>query len=77
MLAAPGQAATLAGIAADPAIGFTSSARQVTRVGFPPGSLLCFYTDGLVERPGELIDVGMARLCQAVSAGSRRLSAQL
>src|ERR1700728_3186640 len=32
------------------------------------GSPLCFYTDGLIERPGELIDEGLARLCQAIPA---------
>jgi serine phosphatase RsbU (regulator of sigma subunit) len=42
--------------------------RPVTTVPVPPGALLCFYTDGLIERPGELIDDGLARLCQAVTA---------
>jgi sigma-B regulation protein RsbU (phosphoserine phosphatase) len=70
VLAIPGQPATLAGIATDPVIGCTPGIRRrVTMVGIPPGSLLCFYTDGLVERRGEVLDVGLARLCQAVSAG--------
>ena len=42
----------------------------MTTVPIPPGALLCFYTDGLIERPGELIDDGLARLCQAVTAQS-------
>ena len=42
--------------------------RPVSTVPVPPGALLCFYTDGLVERPGELIDDGLARLCRAVTA---------
>jgi sigma-B regulation protein RsbU (phosphoserine phosphatase) len=29
---------------------------------------VCFYTDGLIERRGETIDHGLARLCQAVTA---------
>jgi hypothetical protein len=29
---------------------------------------VCLYTDGLIERPGESIDVGLARLCQVVEA---------
>lgn len=33
-----------------------------------PGSLLCFYTDGLIERRGQLIDDGIARLCRVVRA---------
>jgi phosphoserine phosphatase RsbU/P len=40
----------------------------VTTVPIPPGALLCFYTDGLIERRGEPIDDGMARLCRAVTA---------
>jgi len=36
----------------------------------PAGRLLCFYTDGLIERSGELIDDGLALLCQAVAAES-------
>ncbi len=42
--------------------------RQVTAVPIPPGTLLCFYTDGLIERPGEIIDDGMERLRRAVAA---------
>jgi signal transduction histidine kinase/DNA-binding response OmpR family regulator/serine phosphatase RsbU (regulator of sigma subunit) len=34
---------------------------------FPPGSLLLLYTDGLVERRGESIDVGLGRLRQVVT----------
>jgi len=33
---------------------------------FPPGSLLLLYTDGLVERRGETLDEGFARLVQAL-----------
>jgi sigma-B regulation protein RsbU (phosphoserine phosphatase) len=42
--------------------------RPVTTVPIPPGVMLCFYTDGLIEHPGEPIDDGLARLCQAVTA---------
>ena len=34
----------------------------------PAGRPACFYTDGLIERPGEVIDEGLARLCRAVTA---------
>jgi PAS domain S-box-containing protein len=38
-------------------------ARRVeAQTDFPPGSTLLLYTDGLVERRGESIDVGLARL---------------
>jgi len=40
----------------------------VTTVPIPPGAVACFYTDGLIERPGEIIDEGLARLCRAVTA---------
>jgi phosphoserine phosphatase RsbU/P len=53
-----------------PMIGISSGApRPLNTVKIPPGALLCFYTDGLVERRGEPIDVGMARLCRALAAG--------
>jgi serine/threonine-protein kinase RsbW len=33
----------------------------------PPGARLLLYSDGLVERPGERIDVGIARLTRAMA----------
>ena len=41
----------------------------MTTVDVPPGALLCFYTDGLVERRGSALDVGVKRLCGALVAG--------
>jgi len=55
--------------AMDRMIGISPGAqRPLNTVKIPPGALLCFYTDGLVERRGEPIDVGMARLCRALAA---------
>ena len=34
-----------------------------------PGSTVLLYTDGLVERPGELLDEGLARLASALQGG--------
>lgn len=69
VIAAPGQSAELARAAPGLMIGVDAAvSRPVTTVAIPPGALLCFYTDGLVERPGQVIDEGLARLCQAMSA---------
>jgi len=69
VIARPGQPGELADVQTGALIGAAARAqRPVTTVPVPPGALLCFYTDGLVERPGELIDEGLDRLCQAVTA---------
>ncbi|HWM98412.1 MAG TPA: PP2C family protein-serine/threonine phosphatase, partial [Streptosporangiaceae bacterium] len=71
VIALPGQPAHQAPIAKGLMIGVSPGVpRQVTTVPIPPGALLCFYTDGLVERPGELIDDGLERLRRAVVAQS-------
>ena len=71
VIARPGQPAELADIQTGALIGVAPRARRpVTTVPFPPDALLCFYTDGLVERPGEVIDEGLDRLCAAVTAQS-------
>jgi hypothetical protein len=31
------------------------------------------YTDGLIERRGEVLDVGLGRLCRAVTADSSEI----
>jgi signal transduction histidine kinase/serine phosphatase RsbU (regulator of sigma subunit)/CheY-like chemotaxis protein len=51
----------------------TASSRTATRSGraeLPAGSLVVLYTDGLIERRGQSLDVGFARLAD-VSAGLR------
>jgi phosphoserine phosphatase RsbU/P len=69
ILAAPGQATGLADVPAGMLIGIQPGAqRPVSTVKIPPGALLCFFTDGLVERPGEVIDEGLGRLCRAIAA---------
>jgi phosphoserine phosphatase RsbU/P len=71
VLACPGQPAEAADVAAGMLIGVIPGAqRPVSTVKIPPGALVCFFTDGLVERPGEVIDEGLGRLCQAVAAVS-------
>ncbi|HTS97115.1 MAG TPA: GAF domain-containing SpoIIE family protein phosphatase [Streptosporangiaceae bacterium] len=69
IVARPGQPAELADLPAGLLIGASLDARRtVTDLTIAPGTLLCFYTDGLVERRSRSIDHGLARLCQAVVA---------
>jgi phosphoserine phosphatase RsbU/P len=70
VIAAPGQHGAVAQIGVDPPVGVADvPARQVTTLALVPGAVLCFFTDGLVERRGELIDNGITRLCQTVTPG--------
>jgi len=69
VIAQPGRAAELASVEPGSMVGIAAGGRRpMTTVPVPPGTLLCFYTDGLIERVGEVIDDGLARLCQAVRA---------
>lgn len=69
-IAAPGQHGALAEIAVDAPIGVADiPRRQVTRLALAPGAVLCFFTDGLVERRNEPIDDGITRLCEIMSSG--------
>jgi phosphoserine phosphatase RsbU/P len=69
IVASPGRPAAPAESPANLMIGVAPDARrQVTTIGITPGTVLCLYTDGLIERRGQLIDDGLARLCRAVSA---------
>ncbi len=68
-VAVPGQPAELADIGPDLMIGVACDAqRTATAVKVPPGALLCFCTDGLIERRETSLDDGLARLCQALAA---------
>jgi putative methionine-R-sulfoxide reductase with GAF domain len=70
VIGSPGQPPQLAGLEPDLMIGVTAGAhRHTTSVAFPPGTVLCFYTDGLVERPDRCLDDGLSLLCQAVTTG--------
>jgi phosphoserine phosphatase RsbU/P len=71
VIARPGRPAELTTVATGLMIGAGLRAqRPVSAVQIPPETLLCFYTDGLIERPGEVVDEGLARLCRAVTAES-------
>jgi hypothetical protein len=69
ILAHPGQPAVLADVTPDVLIGVsTPKRRQVSTLDFPPGAVLCLYTDGLVERRDQPIDQWIGRLRAAVTA---------
>jgi sigma-B regulation protein RsbU (phosphoserine phosphatase) len=70
VIAVAGRRSVLAEIAVDAPIGVADAARrQVTTLDLVSGAVLCFFTDGLVERRDEPLDDGMARLCAAVRPG--------
>jgi PAS domain S-box-containing protein len=49
-------------------LGAGPSHYPATERELPPGSVLALYTDGLIERPGEDISDGMARLARILAA---------
>jgi phosphoserine phosphatase RsbU/P len=68
VIAAPGRRSALAEIAVDAPIGITDAPRrQVTTLVLVPGAVLCFFTDGLVERRTKPLDDYITRLCETVS----------
>ena len=72
VIAAPRQQAALTEVEPSPPIGtrFSFGNRQSTTIALAPDSVVAFYTDGLVERPGESLDAGFSRLRQAMSLGT-------
>ncbi|MGH3782989.1 MAG: PP2C family protein-serine/threonine phosphatase, partial [Pseudonocardiaceae bacterium] len=70
MIALPNQPAALLDVPSDHPVGVPGGLRRrATTITVPLGALLCFYTDGLVERRGTSLDAGLARLCELVLAG--------
>jgi hypothetical protein len=69
MIAAPRQPAALAEVEPSPPIGTQLSLRnrRSTTIALAPDAVVAFYTDGLIERRRESLDVGFARLGQAMS----------
>lgn len=56
---------------ADPPIGIgATEPRRATEVVVPEGATIYFFTDGVVERRGEPIDVGIERLRETLIPGS-------
>ncbi len=70
VVATPMRPAEIADIRAGPPLGVDLAAtRPVASVPLPAGAVVLLYTDGLVERRGELIDQGFDRLREAVVPG--------
>jgi serine phosphatase RsbU (regulator of sigma subunit) len=68
IIAAPDEAPVLLPIVPEPLLGGGfGGVRTSSEFAFPPGALLAMYTDGLVERRGEPLDVGLERLRTIVS----------
>ena len=68
-IAVPGEQARFVPAHIGPPIGFElgTSGRRSVDLDVPPGTLIVLYTDGLVERRGQDLDVGLERLRQIVS----------
>lgn len=70
VLALPDQPAILLEVPTDHPLGVPRWVqRRTTTTTVPPGALLCFYTDGLVERRDTPLDAGLKRLRESVVAG--------
>jgi sigma-B regulation protein RsbU (phosphoserine phosphatase) len=71
LLAASGRAPAAVTLPVDMPLGISyDEPRRTTSVDLPCGAVVAFYTDGLVERRGELIDVGLKRLADSITADS-------
>ncbi|WP_165939924.1 PP2C family protein-serine/threonine phosphatase [Saccharopolyspora aridisoli] len=68
VLALPGDCGDLVKAPVDPPVGVEVSRRErrTTAVELPESSVLCFYTDGLIERRQRSIDIGLNSLCEAI-----------
>lgn len=70
VLGVPGRPAVPVSVPVDPPIGVRAGLRRRnTTVEVPPGAVICFYTDGLIERRRRAPDVGLERLRTVVTAG--------
>jgi hypothetical protein len=69
-VARPGQPTELVDARPGPPLGVGGARPEPASVPLSPGSVLVGYTDGLIERRGESIDVGLERLRSSVVATS-------
>jgi serine phosphatase RsbU (regulator of sigma subunit) len=78
-LVVTGAQASYASTLVGPPLGTWAARYETTSFEVPPSSMLLAYTDGLIERRGESLDVGLERLAVAAvrAAGSPSLDAAL
>ncbi|KQV14602.1 MULTISPECIES: SpoIIE family protein phosphatase [unclassified Kitasatospora] len=66
ILVTPDETAQVVDLPAGPPLGLGGLPFEAARIDLPEGSLLAFYTDGLIEGPGRDIDVGLELLTEAL-----------
>jgi sigma-B regulation protein RsbU (phosphoserine phosphatase) len=78
VIAVPGCPAAFANVEVGPPVGLNLATRprSTTTIALPPEAVVAFYTDGLVERRGEPIDVGLERLREAMWSAAPDLVAR-
>ncbi len=70
LLALPGQTAVFLDVPSDHPVGVHGGLRRrATTMTLPPGGLVCFYTDGLVESRDTSLEGGLDELSRSVVAG--------
>jgi serine phosphatase RsbU (regulator of sigma subunit)/anti-sigma regulatory factor (Ser/Thr protein kinase) len=68
VMAAPGRDPSYVDLPIDPPLGVAARApRRSTTIDWPPGAVLCFYTDGLVERRTSALGDRLEQLRSAVT----------
>jgi serine phosphatase RsbU (regulator of sigma subunit) len=69
-MASGGQPAGVADLPVDPPVGVSArTPRRATALSLLDDTVLCLFTDGLVERRGESIDRGLELLAKTVRVG--------
>jgi putative methionine-R-sulfoxide reductase with GAF domain len=68
VLAVPGERARTLDGPTGPPIGVSVGQRRTATFELPPGAVLCFYTDGLVERRDVPLEHNLRRLCDVATA---------
>jgi hypothetical protein len=77
VLLGPDGTARLLDEAVHPPLGVPTTRGRSAWVDYAPGSVLVLFTDGLVERRGEVLDVGLERLVRAVTGMQHCTAAEI